>query len=160
MTNRGFALASLAFGAMILAGASTSRAAGPFQFHAVTPCRVLDTRVNGGQTTGAPQNQGQEYDYVLQGNCGIPVGAKAVTLNATLVSPTREGFLSLWPAGGAFPTVSTLNFNAGEPALANGAIVPVASPLVGGKDIAVAIGMQAAGTAHVIIDVTGYFIEP
>ena len=57
----------------------------------------------------------------MKGVCNVSATAKAVSLNVTVVAPNTEGFLSLWPSGGAFPGVSTLNFLAGEPALANGA---------------------------------------
>ena len=96
--------------------------------------------------------------------CGIPATAKAVSLNATIVTPTVDGFFSMWPSGGVFPVVSTINFLAFEPALANGAIVPlsaapVACPLPGpGCDLSLAYGTaNGAGTTHAVLDVTGYF---
>jgi hypothetical protein len=62
----------------------------------------------------------------------------------------------LWPTGGSVPLVSTLNFAAGEPAIANGAIIPVA---VGTPDLSVTYGTCCGGTfsTHLILDVTGYF---
>jgi len=41
-------------------------------------------------------------------------GANAYSLNATVVPPASLGFLSLWNAGGAQPTVSTLNASDGS----------------------------------------------
>jgi hypothetical protein len=135
-------------------------AAGPFQFHAVTPCRLFDTRTVGSQTNGNPLNGGPTVFFRVQGNCGIPSGAAAVTLNLTITQPTQNGDMRLYPANvtphPADP--STINYNAGEPALANGAIVPlgpVSAP--SDKDIAIVIGMQGPGTVHTIIDLTGYF---
>ena len=136
---------------------SVASAAGPFQYHAVTPCRVLDTRVNGGQTTGAPLSNLAIHRFVIQGNCGIPVLAAAVTLNATVITPTLGGDLRIAPTGQPFPTVSTLNYLANEPALANGAIVPLGPVATETQDIKFAIGMQGTGTIHLAIDVTGYF---
>jgi hypothetical protein len=156
MRNRFVALAVLSVGIASLLP-ERAHAAGPFQYYAVTPCRVVDTRTTSGapeNTTSTPIPQATETKFTMQTQCGIPTGATAVTVNATVVSPTRAGYLTLWPTGGAFPGVSTLNYNAGEPALANGAIVPLGAST---PDLSVAIGMQGPGSAHVIIDVTGYF---
>ncbi len=38
----------------------------------------------------------------------------AVVLNVTVTQPTSHGFLTVWPEGAARPTVSNLNFGAGE----------------------------------------------
>jgi hypothetical protein len=150
------ALLGLALG---VAAAVPAHAGGPFQYFAVTPCRVFDTRTTGTQTTGSPLTNPGPYDFRIQGNCGIPNGAAAVTLNATVVSPSQAGDLRLFPTGAGTPTVSTLNYVAGEPALANGAIVPLATVSVStDKDLAILIGMVSSGNVHVIVDVTGYFM--
>ncbi len=129
---------------------------GPYQYYALTPCRVADTREaaeplrQGGIITAAVQR-----NLTIQGRCGVPTGAKAVTLNLTITSPTADGFVSLWPVGGAFPVVSTINFKAGEAALANGAIVPLAATT---PDLASIYGTAGgSATIHLIVDVTGYF---
>lgn len=121
------------------------------QFFAVTPCRTVDTRTgNGGIVSASVLRQ-----FTMKGTCGVPGTAKAVSLNLTIVTPNTDGFYSLWPAGGVFPTVSTINFIAGEPALANGAIVPVAT---GTPDLSTAYGTgSGGGQTHVVLDVTGYF---
>lgn len=134
---------------------------GPFQFHAITPCRVFDTRQVSSQTTGAPLPNPGPHRFRIQGNCGVPNGADAVTLNVTVTQPTAGGDLRLYPdnaaAGPSDP--STLNYNASEPALANGAILPLKVPVSGAsdKDMKIVIGMVASGSVHVIVDVTGYF---
>lgn len=121
------------------------------QFFAVTPCRAVDTRSGFGGIMSASVQR----NFTIKGVCGVPASAKAVSLNVTVVGPTQDGFVSLWPTGGAFPVVSTVNFNAGEPALANGAIVPVA---VSTPDLATIYGTATgSGTIHTILDVTGYF---
>ncbi len=89
----------------------------------------------------------------------MPTGAQAVTLNVTITSPNVAGDLRMYPSNVPQPTVSTLNYNAGEPALANGAIVPLAQ-VASGADLNIVLGMAAAtgaGQIHVIVDVTGYF---
>lgn len=135
-------------------------AAGPFQYFPVTPCRVFDTRTVSSQTNGNPLPGGPSQFFRIQGNCGIPNGAQAVTLNLTIVAPSRNGDMRLYPANVTpHPNdPSTMNYNAGEPALANGAIVPLGPVSVAGdKDLQIVIGMQGAGTVHAIVDVTGYF---
>lgn len=158
------AATTFAFTAGLLAWPSEPAVAqGPYQYHAVTPCRVLDTRQNPGPTG---QNNGNAlpnpgpHHFRIQGFCGVPDGARAVTVNATAITPNREGFLSLYPVGGSPPVVSMLNFLANEPALANGAIVPlgtVSGP--GDDDLAMQNGMPIGpgGLLHVALDVTGYF---
>jgi hypothetical protein len=128
------------------------------QFFAVTPCRAVDTRSGNGGIIPASV----ERMFIFKNVCGIPATAKAVSLNATIVTPTINGFFSMWPSGGVFPVVSTINFLAGEPALANGAIVPLsASPVacpLGNCDLSVVYGSETGlGTTHAILDVTGYF---
>lgn len=141
----GIALAAVASARPALAQAG-------LQFYAVTPCRAVDTRSGNGGIIAAATLR----NFTIKGVCNVPGTAKAVSLNATIASPTVDGFFSLWPAGTAFPTVSTLNFLAGEAALANGAIVPLNTSTT--PDLSTAYGTgSGAGTTHVIIDVTGYF---
>ena len=149
-------LATLATAVAVLLPGLAAAQAGPYQYYALTPCRVVDTREpseplrQGGLITAAVQR-----NLTVKGRCGVSATAAAVTLNLTITGPTQDGFVSLWPVGGAFPTVSTINFSAFEPALANGAIVPLA---VGTPDLAAIYGTAiGAGTIHLIVDVTGYF---
>jgi hypothetical protein len=145
---------SLLFAASFVAVGLVSQAAQAqtgLQFFAVTPCRAADTRAgSGGIMTASIQR-----NFTIKGVCGVPATAKAVSLNVTVVGPTQDGFVSLWPTGGAFPVVSTVNFNAGEPALANGAIVPLA---VATPDLATIYGTATgSGSINTILDITGYF---
>jgi hypothetical protein len=135
--------------------APTLAQTGPFQFHAITPCRIFDSRTDGDGAT--PLSNGP-HSLRVQGVCGVPSGAKAAALNVTVVSPNRDGHIVLWPAGGSEPTVSTLNFLAGEPALANGAIVPLGAGAGGSDDLSYRYSMaNPPGTGHIVFDVTGYF---
>jgi hypothetical protein len=144
-------------GAIGLLTASAAEAAGPYQFFSVTPCRIVDTRnppVPAG-TGGPALVAGSPRNFPIAGQCGVPVAAKAAVLNVTLVQPSTDGFLLIWPYNTAMPTVSTINAAAGDPAIANGAIVPLtADPSF---NISLVYGTAAPGTAHVILDVTGYF---
>jgi hypothetical protein len=140
--------------AAVAAGAAArpAQAQTGLQFYAVTPCRIYDSRAG----TPSPLPASTQRNVTIKGSCNIPSTALAVSLNATIVSPTVDGFFSLWPSNGVFPVVSTLNFLAGEPALANGAIVPLAPATTG--DLALAYGTASGqGSTHVVLDVTGYF---
>ncbi len=160
MTNYRFARFALLFASSILLTVSVASAAGPYQFYSVTPCRIADTRnpVNGQGTGGPALSAGspRNFPVVGVGSCGVPSDAKAAALNVTAVSPTLEGFLKIWPYNTGQPNVSTINFQAGEPAIANGAIVPLtADPTF---QISVVYGTAVpGGTSHLILDITGYF---
>lgn len=139
-------------GAAAFLGARRADAQTGLQFFAVTPCRTYDSR----QGTPNPLPAATQRNVTIKGLCGVPATAKAVSLNVTVVGPTVDGFFSLWPNPGTFPVVSTLNFLAGEPALANGAIVPLGAPAT--ADLATAYGTgSGTGTTHFVLDVTGYF---
>ena len=140
-------------------GSTQTQAAGPFQFNSLTPCRIFDTRdtVPTSPTFGGGiklPNPGP-HKFTIKGKCGVPAGAQAVTLNVTITQPTQAGDLRMFPSDVAQPVVSTLNYNANEPALANGAIVPLAAAAT--QDLSIVLGMGAPGSVHVLVDVTGYF---
>ena len=147
-------------GAVGLLTAATAEAAGPFQFFSVTPCRIVDTRGPTGVTGGPALASGSTRNFPISlapAACGVPNTAKAAVLNVTLVSPSLDGFLSIWPFGTTPPLVSTINAAAGEPAIANGAIVPLTTTDPN-FNISLIYGTAVSGgTAHVILDVTGYF---
>ncbi len=135
----------------LLGAVSAAAQTGPYQFFAVAPCRVVDTR-NPNSTNGGPIfNAGTQRDFAIRGNCGVPTSAKAVSLNVTITGATQGSFLTLWPSGGARPVVSTINFTFSDPALANGAIVGLSTSA---SDLSV---YNSSGNVHVILDVTGYF---
>jgi len=147
--------------AAILLTVSVASAAGPYQFFSVTPCRIADTRGNGFTGASGPPSLagGAPRNFPVAGLCGLPGGANApaaVALNVTAVGPTLEGFLKIWPFNTTVPAVSTINFAAGEPAIANGAIVPLSSDAT--FQISIVYGTGApGGNVNVILDVTGYF---
>ena len=146
-------------GAVGLLTAATAEAAGPFQFFSVTPCRIVDTRGPTGFTGGPALTSGVTRSFpidVSPAACGVPTTAKAAVLNVTFVTPTLDGYLTIWPFNTPQPLVSTINAAAGEPAIANGAIVPLTVDIQ--FNVSVYYGTAVpGGTAHVIFDVTGYF---
>jgi hypothetical protein len=137
-----------------------ARAAGPFQYFAVTPCRVVDTRKAVGTNGGPALTANTTRNFQIQGFCGVAVGAKAVTINVTIVSPnlsTSGGFVSLFPSGDSAHGVSTINFTNSDNALANGAIVPLSTNT---NDLSAFFNAYnlGSGTVHLVLDVTGYFL--
>jgi serine protease len=121
-----------------------------YEFHAVTPCRVMDTRTDKVGPFGAPALVGNASRDIpiLASGCGIPSTAVAYSLNFTAVPKGFLGYLAAWPAGMARPNVSTLNAWDGLIA-ANAAVVPAGA---GG-----AISVLAAADTDLIIDINGYF---
>lgn len=146
---RTFRLAACA--AMILAAAPVF-AEGPLRFFPITPCRLADTRQAGFGGAIAAQTT---RDFDVQGVCGIPTNAKAVVLNATIVGPTTDGYLTLFPSGITRPTAANLTFRGAEPALGNGAIVGLSTA---DKDLS-AFLFLGTGTGHLVLDTTGYFCK-
>ena len=143
-----------ALGLALLAGAA--EAAGPYQFFSVTPCRLVDTRGPVGVTGGPALSGGATRSFpVTGGTCGVPTSAAAAVLNVVVVAPTGGGHVTIWPFGSAQPLASTINFDPGEPAIANGAIVPLGTDP--SFQISTFLGSSAGTTAHLVIDVTGYF---
>ena len=161
MTNYRFSRFALLFAASVLLTVSVASAAGPYQFYSVTPCRIADTRGNGFSGLSGPPSlaAGSNRSFPVLGLCGIPGGAdpaKAVAFNVTAVGPSKDGFIKIWPFNSAVPGVSTINFVAGESAIANGAIVPLSSDA--SFQISLVYGTATAGgSADLILDVTGYF---
>jgi len=140
---------------------SAAHAGGPFQYHSLTPCRLIDTRNGQGASTsddgpvGARTSPGP-YDITAKGFCGVPSDAAAVTINITVVGPTQAGDLRIANLDASpYPVVSTLNYLANEPALANGAIVPVKAGA--GNDLRMVFAMVGSGNLQILVDVTGYF---
>jgi uncharacterized protein (DUF1800 family) len=126
----------------------------PAKYYAVRPCRAVDTRLPAGPMGGPALGAAATRTFPLAGSCNTAPTAKALALNVTVVQPASAGHLRVFPAGQALPNISTLNFGAGQ-ARANNAIV--ATGQAGGVSV---YGGQASGTAHVLIDITGYFDDP
>jgi hypothetical protein len=139
--------------ALLLLSAMPALADGPFRFYPVTPCRLVDTR-----STEAPALQSSvthpTRTFQVQGKCGVPVGAKAAALNATVFQPSALGHLRLFPSGGAVPNISTINFQASI-VIANGAVVSLST---NAQDLEVYTFLaDPNGSTNFILDVTGYF---
>jgi len=120
-------------------------------FYTLAPCRIVDTRGATGSFGGPALAPGAERVFTLAGRCGIPSSARAVTVNVTVTGPTASGFLTLHPGGTVVPLASTINYRPGQ-TRANNAVLLLGVP----GDVRVLCG-QGSGSAHFVLDVTGYF---
>ncbi len=120
-------------------------------FTGITPTRLLDSRTPTGSWNGKLE-AGARRDLVVRkpGNgAGVPSTATAIVANVTATSATAASFVSVWPAGVPQPTVSNLNFAAGQ-TIPNLVMVKIG---VGG---AVTFA-NANGAVDLVVDVVGYF---
>jgi hypothetical protein len=124
----------------------------PQMFYTITPCRVVDTRGPNGPLGGPALMPMTTRDFPIRGNCGIPPSARSVALNVTVTGTTSFGDLRIYPAGGAPPTSSTINWSTGK-TRANNAIFELGNAS-GGLSVWC---VMFAGSTHVILDVVGYF---
>ena len=98
--------------------------------------------VTGGGRVGA----GQIEQLQVAGRRGVPSDASAVSVNLTATGHEAPGFVTAFPCG-RLPSVSNLNTNWSDAAIANGAMVGL-SP-----DGALCLYTDQA--AHVIVDING-----
>ena len=119
----------------------------------ITPCRLLDTRAAthvGTRTT--PLSAGQTYTVTATGaagNCALPSGAVGLVLNVTAVHGSTASYLSVWPADAARPTVSNLNWVAGQSPTPNQVTVGLSSTGTPGQ----VSFFNAAGSVDLVVDV-------
>jgi hypothetical protein len=138
-------------GAAIAYGQATGRIHDPGNFFTLTPCRLLDTRNTAGPYGGPALSTGQSRGFTIGGQCGVPASARAVSLNLTVTGATAAGNLRVFPSDVTLPTASALNYLAAQ-TRANNAIVGLSA--TGALTLRCT---QSSGTAHVVVDVTGYF---
>jgi hypothetical protein len=150
-------------------------------FSPIVPCRIVDTRNVGGMiAAGTTRNfyfyaSSASFDWSTQGgaagaasstcpgtinpNGGAP---SAAVVTVTVVSPSAAGNWIIWGGASPTPTISALNWNAGDIA-ANTTIIQAGGRGGSGpggtlKDFAVAYN-GPSGSAHFIADVVGYLTE-
>jgi hypothetical protein len=118
-------------------------------FTPLTPSRILDTRLG----IGAPRARvGARRTVKLQvdNTAGVPAGGvTAVAMNLTAVTPTNAGFVTVYPDSRPLPTVSNLNFSAGQ-TIPNLVVVPV----IDGR---IDFYNGSGGTVQLIADLDGYY---
>ncbi|MGH7535180.1 MAG: hypothetical protein ACREMG_06305 [Gemmatimonadales bacterium] len=127
-------------------------AASPLDYFTLPPCRAVDTR-DLGALIGGPVLRGQETrPFAVTGTCGVPSTAKAVSINMAVTQSTAAGHLRLFSAAQAAPSVSSINYVAGQ-TRANNALIS----LDPSGAMAAFVAQPAGTTVHLIIDINGYF---
>ncbi len=115
------------------------------------PARLLETRANLTTIDGQFNGLGiRLVNTVLQlqvgSRAGLGTAPSAVVLNVTVDQPATSGFVTVYPCGTAPPTVSNLNFAAGQ-TLANLVVTAVANDGT--------VCLRTSTTTHLIVDVFG-----
>ncbi len=128
------------------------------QFVSLTPCRLVDTRMNDMFSGGTLQSN-TSRSWALPNspylaNCGqggetIPSNVAAYSLNITAIPHQPLNYLTAWPTGLTQPLISTLNSYDGR-IKANAAILPAGS----GE----AVSVYVTNTSDVLLDIDGYFV--
>ncbi len=144
---------SLGAGGIGITHATTSTGEKPI-YLPIEPCRLADTRAafQVGPRS-APLGPNETYTLSGQGavgNCNLPAGTTALSLNVTAIDATAPTFLTLFPAGGSLPVASHLNPLPGQGPVPNAVNVDLN---VGGEFSV----YNLAGNVHIIIDVVGIF---
>ena len=124
----------------------------PLPFVAITPCRIVDTRVavsDGFHQPNFADDEARTFDLPASTACtGLPATAGAWSLNIQFRPISQLSYLTTYPTGTTMPGVSTMT--AGPAAwVQNAAIVPA------GTGGAIDIYCQYAG--RVVIDINGYY---
>jgi hypothetical protein len=134
------------------------------EYHPLTPVRIYDSRaispVNEpapGPKAATPSLPTFDIQLLDTTNAGgvpnRPADVLAVVVNITVTEPTREGYLNAYGAGSEAGTASIVNFGTGQ-------TVPNLSIVRPGTDGKLTIKLftpSTTGTAHVVVDVFGWF---
>ena len=132
-----------------------------YTFFPITPCRVVDTRINNGSSFGAPSLvTGQPRAFVLSlSSCNLPTAPEdaggAFSVNVTVVPKGGKpvGSVTVWGTSvqeTETPPTSTVNAGSGA-VTANAAIITV-NPATGGS-----LSVYATDDTDLVVDVNGYF---
>lgn len=122
-------------------------------FVPVTPNRLLDTRDPANTAQPGPIPPTTSINVTAAGRFGVPAGAGAVALNATITEATNPGFVQVYPTGLATPGASS-NLNAE----AVGQTLPNAA--YSGLDSSGRFSIFTQTGGHLLADVAGYFTGP
>ncbi len=122
----------------------------------LVPARLLETRFGTGMTTvdhlfegGGIAPGGRVTELQVGGRGGVAADASSAILNVTVTEPTGSGYVTLFPCGLGPPNASNLNYVSGV-TVANTVITKLA---LNGK-----VCLYAPSDAHLVVDVTGYFV--
>lgn len=146
-------------------GKALGSTTGDLVFTAVTPCRIVDTRVAGGPISanssrpflGLAVNSGA--NFTSQGgsatNCNVAaVGASAIMVNVTAVTPSGAGFATVYKSGESRPLAASVNYTTGA-IVNNSVVVGVPNPLAITDFV-----IYTFAQSDYVVDIVGYFSPP
>lgn len=137
------------------------------EFHQIVPDRILDTRDPGplsGRVATSASTSGSTLEVPVVGRGGLPAFTDgdgdgfddhvlAVVVNITVIAPDRAGYLRAFGTGTPEGETSVVNFGADQR-------VPNSAILRPGRDGKISLRLvtpDGAGSAHVAVDVSGWF---
>lgn len=129
-------------------------ASGGLYFHKLPqPIRLLETRAGepGCDVPGAPIAGGTSRTQPGRVTCNgvtIPTAAQALVGNATVITPSASGYITLYPSNATQPLVSNGNYVGGD---------VVNTPFTVGLGTDGAFKLFTLATTHIAVDVLGYF---
>jgi hypothetical protein len=128
------------------------------EFHALTPQRIYDSRDSAYAPFGPRAATGEQPTFAIPvlGLGGVPDrpgDVLAVVMNITVTEPTAAGWLNAYGTDAPAGTASIVNFGARQ-SVSNLSIV---RPGTGGTTTIKLFTPTASGTAHVVVDVFGWF---
>ena len=134
------------------------------EFQPITPDRIYDSREVGGPLSMGVSETAATLDVQVVGKGGLPGfvdgdgdgqddNVLAVVANITVIQPTHIGFLRAFGTGATEGTTSVVNFFPGT-VIPNTAIL---RPGDGGKISLRLVSPTGPGTAHIAVDITGWF---
>lgn len=124
----------------------------PNSFVPFTPCRVLDTRVPTGPTGGAPLAASSQNHFTVAGSCGVPVTARAIVVNLTVVAGGAVGDLRVIGGHLSETITSSLSIPLSRARANNGMV-----QLSANGDGTIAVINSSTAGVHFILDVSGYY---
>jgi spore germination protein YaaH len=121
------------------------------RFVGIQPTRFVDSRFGVGLS--GPLPSGAARTFTLGGRLGVPSNAVAVAGSVAVVGQTSAGYLSIGPSAATVSRSSVVNIPKGD-IRASGFTVQL-----GAGGAVAALWTGAGGSkAHIVVDVTGYFI--
>jgi len=115
------------------------------------PCRLLDTR----QTTPLLSTDPPRVFSASTAACPVPATAVAIAANVTAVNPTAPGFLTVFAGNDYPPQTSNVTTDPRHPARSSFSILSLSTE--GRATLAARFGSDRPASAHLIVDVSGYF---
>ena len=134
------------------ASTSTSVTTLGSDYTAYGPTRVLDTRNGTGEGTPAPIASDSSLKLKIAGNGSIPANVTAVVVTLTEANETSIGDIIAYPDGTTRPATSNFGYSADSS-------VPTLATIAVGADGYIDLYNSSTGTADVIVDVSGYYVQ-